>query len=130
MHMNYFEHLIIKIMKNISILLLLISCTASAQDIDIYCAGLTNDNTRVEIKLQVDTNEKTITIDDSATYKFLVSNKFNYVWENFVGNTAYTNILNKLDGSMVVLTPNQTPNQPPIVRAQLICVEEKDIKFE
>ena len=73
----------IKIMKNISILLLLISCTASAQDIDIYCAGLTNDNTRVEIKLQVDTNEKTITIDDSATYKFLVSNKFNYVWENF-----------------------------------------------
>ena len=130
MHMSYFEHLIIKIMKNISILLLLISCTASAQNIDIYCAGRTNDNTRVEIKLQVDTNEKTITIDDSATYKFLVSNKFNYVWENFVGNTAYTNILNKLDGSMVVLTPNQTPNQPPIVRAQLICVEEKDIKFE
>tara|TARA_Y100001958_G_C21121537_1_gene465495 strand:- start:331 stop:717 length:387 start_codon:yes stop_codon:yes gene_type:complete len=128
--MNYLESLLIKIMKNIYILLLLISCTASAQNIDIYCAGLTNDNTRVEIKLQVDTNEKTITIDDSATYKFLVSNKFNYVWENFVGNTAYTNILNKLDGSMVVLTPNQTPNQPPIVRAQLICVEEKDIKFE
>ena len=130
MFLNHTGKLIIDIMKNISILLLLISCTASAQNIDIYCAGLTNDNTRVEIKLQVDTNEKTITIDDSATYKFLVSNKFNYVWENFVGNTAYTNILNKLDGSMVVLTPNQTPNQPPIVRAQLICVEEKDIKFE
>ena len=79
--MNYLESSMIKIMKNISILLLLISCTASAEDIDIYCAGLTNDNTRVEIKLQVDTTEKTITIDDSATYKFLVSNKFNYVWE-------------------------------------------------
>tara|TARA_B100001989_G_C24451397_1_gene419177 strand:- start:57 stop:449 length:393 start_codon:yes stop_codon:yes gene_type:complete len=130
MFLNHTGKLIINIMKNLFILLLLLSCTASAQDIDIYCAGLTNDNTRVEIKLQVDTNEKTITIDDSATYKFLVSNKFNYVWENFVGNTAYTNILNKLDGSMVVLTPNQTPNQPPIVRAQLICVEEKDIKFE
>tara|TARA_Y100000992_G_C20847469_1_gene296655 strand:- start:84 stop:476 length:393 start_codon:yes stop_codon:yes gene_type:complete len=130
MFLNYTGKLIIKVMKNILILLLLLSCTASAQDIDIYCAGLTNDNTRVEIKLQVDTDAKTITIDDAATYKFLVSNKFNYVWENFVGNTAYTNIVNKLDGSMVVLTANQTPNQPPIVRAQLICVEEKDIKFE
>ena len=130
MFLNHTGKLIIDIMKNLFILLLLLSCTASAQDIDIYCAGLTNDNTRVEIKLQVDTDAKTITIDDATTHKFLVSNKFNYVWENFMGNTAYTNILNKLDGSMVVLTPNQSPNQPPIVRAQLICVEEKDIKFE
>ena len=57
-------------MKNLFILLLLLSCTASAQDIDIYCAGLTNDNTRVEIKLQVDTDAKTITIDDATTHNF------------------------------------------------------------
>ena len=42
----------------------------------------------------------------------------------------YTNILNKLDGSMVVLVPNPDPNQPPVLRAQLVCVEEDDIKFE
>ncbi len=117
-------------MRNILFTLFLISCSVSSNTIDIYCNGLTNDNTRVEIKLQIDTEATSITIDEEATYQFLVANKFNYVWENFVGNVSYTNILNKLDGSMVVLTPNQAPNQPPIVRAQLICVEEKDIKFE
>jgi len=31
---------------------------------------------------------------------------------------------------MVVLMPNQAQGQPPVLRAQLICVEEADIKFE
>ena len=78
----------------------------------------------------VDTDKNSVTVDEADTFNFAVSNKFNYVWESRYGNVPYTNILNKLDGSMAVLMPNQDLNQPPVLRAQLICVEEKDIKFE
>ena len=117
-------------MKNILFLLLLTACSVSAKSVEIYCNGLTNDNQRVELKLVVDTNKNSVTVDEADTFNFAVSNKFNYVWESRYGNMAYTNILNKLDGSMVVLMPNQAQGQPPVLRAQLICVEEADIKFE
>ncbi len=117
-------------MRNILFVLLLAACTASANNVEIYCNGLTNDNQRVEIKLEVDTLNSKVTVDEADNFNFAVSNKFNYVWESRYGNVSYTNILNKLDGSMAVLMPNQQQNQPPVLRAQLICVEEKDIKFE
>ncbi len=117
-------------MKNIFFLLLLTACSVSAKSVEIYCNGLTNDNQRVELKLVVDTNKNSVTVDEADTFNFAVSNKFNYVWESRYGNVPYTNILNKLDGSMAVLMPNQDLNQPPVLRAQLICVEQKDIKFE
>ena len=118
------------IMKKLILVLALTACTATANEITIYCNGLTNDNTRVEIKLDVDSKEGLVTVDEQDKFGFVVSNKFNYVWESRYGNTVFTNILNKLDGSMVVLVPNQDQNQPPVLRAQLICVEESDIKFE
>jgi len=118
------------IMKKLILVLALTACTATANEITIYCNGLTNDNTRVEIKLDVDSKEGLVTVDEQDKFGFVVSNKFNYVWESRYGNTVFTNILNKLDGSMVVLVPNQDQSQPPVLRAQLICVEESDIKFE
>ena len=117
-------------MRNLILILMLTACSASANNIEIYCNGLTNDNTRVEIKLEVDSKEGLVTVDEQDRFAFVVSNKFNYVWESRYGNTTFTNILNKLDGSMAVLLPSSEPNQPPTLRAQLICVEEKDIKFE
>ena len=117
-------------MKKLILVLALRACTATANEITIYCNGLTNDNTRVEIKLDVDSKEGLVTVDEQDKFGFVVSNKFNYVWESRYGNTVFTNILNKLDGSMVVLVPNQDQSQPPVLRAQLICVEESDIKFE
>jgi hypothetical protein len=118
------------IMKKLILVLALTACTATANEITIYCNGLTNDNTRVELKLDVDSKEGLVTVDEQDKFGFVVSNKFNYVWESRYGNTVFTNILNKLDGSMVVLVPNQDQSQPPVLRAQLICVEESDIKFE
>lgn len=118
------------IMKNLLLLLTLSACTVAANDIEVYCNGLTNDNTRVELKLDVNSEEGLVTIDEQDKFAFIVSNKFNYVWESRYGNITYTNILNKLDGSMAVLMPNSDQTQPPVLRAQLICVEEKDIKFE
>jgi len=120
----------IKIMRNFLALFLLISCSASAKEVVVYCNGLTNDNSRVEIKLDIDTTGQLVTVDGQQKYNFLVANKFNYVWETPIGQNTFTNILNKLDGSMVVLVPNQDLNQPPLVRASLVCVEESDIKFE
>lgn len=117
-------------MKKLILVLALTACTATANEITIYCNGLTNDNTRVEIKLDVNSKEGLVTVDEQDKFGFVVSNKFNYVWESRYGNTVFTNILNKLDGSMVVLVPNQDQSQPPVLRAQLICVEESDIKFE
>ena len=116
-------------MKNLLLFLILSACTVAANDIEVYCNGLTNDNTRVEIKLDVNSEEGLVTIDEQDSV-FIVSNKFNYVWESRYGNMTYTNILNKFDGSMAVLMPNSDQTQPPVLRAQLICVEEKDIKFE
>tara|TARA_Y100001958_G_C21148183_1_gene485019 strand:- start:191 stop:568 length:378 start_codon:yes stop_codon:yes gene_type:complete len=118
------------IMRNIVFILLLAACSASANNVEIYCNGLTNDNQRVELKLEVNTIGNKVKVDDVDEFNFAISNKFNYVWESRYGNMAYTNILNKLDGSMVVLMPNANQNQPPVVRAQLICVAEEDIKFE
>tara|TARA_Y100000816_G_scaffold278438_1_gene249612 strand:+ start:1616 stop:1993 length:378 start_codon:yes stop_codon:yes gene_type:complete len=118
------------IMRNMFFVVLLAACSASANNVEIYCNGLTNDNQRVELKLDVNTIVKKVTVDDADEFNFAVSNKFNYVWESRYGNVSYTNILNKLDGSMAVLMPNQDLNQPPVLRAQLICVAEKDIKFE
>lgn len=109
---------------------LLTACTVASDEVTAYCNGLTNDNTRVEIKLDIDNDEGTVMVDEDSTFGFLVANKFNYVWETRLGNMMYTNILNKLDGSMVVLVPNPDQNQPPVLRAQLVCVEEDDIKFE
>ena len=109
---------------------LLTACTVASDEVTAYCNGLTNDNTRVEIKLDINNEEGTVMVDEATTFGFLVANKFNYVWETRLGNMMYTNILNKLDGSMVVLVPNPDPNQAPVLRAQLICVEEQDIKFE
>ena len=117
-------------MRNILFVLLLAACSVSANNVEIYCNGLTNDNQRVELKLEVNTIGNKVKVDDVDEFNFAISNKFNYVWESRYGNMAYTNILNKLDGSMAVLMPNQEPNQPPVLRAQLICVAEKDIKFE
>ena len=117
-------------MRNILLLWLLTACTVSANDVEIYCNGLTNDNLTVELKLDVNAEDGIVTVDEQDRFAFLVANKFNYVWETRIGQNNFTNILNKLDGSMVVLVPNQEQNQPPIVRAQLICVEAKDIKFE
>mgnify|MGYP003332042854 CR=1 FL=1 len=119
-----------RFMKKILLLLLLTSCTVSAKDVAVYCNGLTNDNNRVELKLDINTKEGSVLVDESDRFSFLVSNKFNYVWETRIGNVVYTNILNKLDGSMAVLVPNAEQNQPPVLRAQLICVEEQEIKFE
>ena len=118
------------IMRNMLFVVLLAACSASANNVEIYCNGLTNDNQRVELKLDVNTIGKKVTVDNVDEFNFAVSNKFNYVWESRYGNVSYTNILNKLDGSMAVLMPNQDLNQPPVLRAQLICVAEKDIKFE
>lgn len=109
---------------------LLTACTVASDEVTAYCNGLTNDNTRVEIKLDINNTDGTVMVDEDSTFGFLVANKFNYVWETRLGNMMYTNILNKLDGSMVVLVPNPDPNQPPVLRAQLVCVEEDDIKFE
>tara|TARA_Y100000992_G_C21263401_1_gene492544 strand:- start:1683 stop:2051 length:369 start_codon:yes stop_codon:yes gene_type:complete len=120
----------VKIMRNLLILSLLVACSASADNGVAYCNGLTNDNTRVELKLDIDNLNNTVTVDDESKFAFIVANKFNYVWETPLGNTTFTNILNKLDGSMVVLVPNADRNQPPTLRAQLVCVEEEDIKFE
>lgn len=117
-------------MRNMLFVVLLAACSASANNVEIYCNGLTNDNQRVELKLDVNTIGKKVTVDNVDEFNFVVSNKFNYVWESRYGNVSYTNILNKLDGSMAVLMPNQDLNQPPVLRAQLICVAEKDIKFE
>ena len=117
-------------MKKFLIIILLTSCTAAANNVEVYCNGLTNDNARVEIKLGINTTDQTITVDDRDTFGMAVANKFNYVWETNFGNMSFTNILNKLDGSMIVLMPNADQNQPPVVRAQLICVAESDIKFE
>ncbi len=117
--------------KYILIMLLVLgSCSVSARDVAVYCNGLTNDNNRVEIKLNINTVNDTVVVDETDKFTFLVSNKFNNVWETRINNVTYTNILNKLDGSMVVLMPNANQNQPPVVRAQLICVAEEDIKFE
>ena len=99
------------IMKKLILVLALTACTATANEITIYCNGLTNDNTRVEIKLDVDSKEGLVTVDEQDKFGFVVSNKFNYVWESRYGNTVFTNILNKLDGSMVVLVPNQDQSQ-------------------
>ena len=117
-------------MKKFLIIILLTSCTVAANNVEVYCNGLTNDNARVEIKLGINTTDQTITVDDRDTFGMAVANKFNYVWETNIGNMRFTNILNKLDGSMIVLMPNADQNQPPVVRAQLICVAESDIKFE
>ena len=119
-----------EIMRNLLIVFLLAACSASAKEVTVYCNGLTNENTRVEIKLDIDNDAGMVTVDGQQKFAFLVANKFNYVWETPLGATTFTNILNKLDGSMVVLIPNQDPNQVPVVRAQLVCVAEKDIKFE
>lgn len=112
------------------IFFILSSCSVNADEVTVFCGGLTNDNTRVEIKLDINTKNQTVLVDEQQQHGFLIANKFNYVWETPLGNTIFTNILNKLDGSMVVLGPVQDINQPPIIRAQLICVEEQDIKFE
>ena len=119
-----------KIMRVFLLGVLLTACTVASDEVTAYCNGLTNDNTRVEIKLDINNEEGTVIVDEGSTFGFLVANKFNYVWETRLGNMMYTNILNKLDGSMVVLVPNPDPNQAPVLRAQLICVEEQDIKFE
>ena len=119
-----------KIMRVFLLGVLLTACTVASDEVTAYCNGLTNDNTRVEIKLDINNEEGTVMVDEATTFGFLVANKFNYVWETRLGNVMYTNILNKLDGSMVVLVPNPDPNQAPVLRAQLICVEEQDIKFE
>tara|TARA_Y100000816_G_scaffold86163_1_gene59303 strand:+ start:296 stop:682 length:387 start_codon:yes stop_codon:yes gene_type:complete len=119
-----------RIMRVFLLGVLLTACTVASDEVTAYCNGLTNDNTRVEIKLDIDNDEGTVMVDEDSTFGFLVANKFNYVWETRLGNMMYTNILNKLDGSMVVLVPNPDPNQAPVLRAQLICVEEQDIKFE
>ena len=119
-----------KIMRVFLIGVLLTACTVASDEVTAYCNGLTNDNTRVEIKLDINNTDGTVLVDEDSTFGFLVANKFNYVWETRLGNMMYTNILNKLDGSMVVLVPNPDPNQPPVLRAQLVCVEEDDIKFE
>ncbi len=119
-----------KVMRVFLIGVLLTACTVASDEVTAYCNGLTNDNTRVEIKLDINNTDGTVMVDEDSTFGFLVANKFNYVWETRLGNMMYTNILNKLDGSMVVLVPNPDPNQPPVLRAQLVCVEEDDIKFE
>ena len=117
-------------MRNFIPILILSACSASANTVTAFCNGLTNENTRVEIKLDIDNLNNTVTVDDQEKFAFAVANNFNYVWETPLGGTTFTNILNKLDGSMVVLVPNQQMNQPPVLRAQLVCVEEDDIKFE
>lgn len=119
-----------KIMRLFFLVTILSACSAAANDVEIYCNGLTNDNNRVELKLDINSTEGTVVVDEQDKFGFLISNKFNYVWEKRIGQSIFTNILNKLDGSMVVLVPNNEQNQPPVLRAQLICVEAQDIKFE
>ena len=66
-----------KVMRVFLIGVLLTACTVASDEVTAYCNGLTNDNTRVEIKLDINNTDGTVMVDEDSTFGFLVANKFN-----------------------------------------------------
>ena len=61
-------------MRNLLMVILLASCSASAKEIPIYCNGLTNQNTSISLKLEIDNEAGTIVVDGQKS-EFLVADK-------------------------------------------------------
>ena len=117
-------------MKNkLAITFLLIFSVNTFAD-EIVCMGNSNDNQLIQIAFKLDPRTGTVEVDGSKI-NLSIANDFIYVWQNSVGNQAYTNTLSRIDGSLTVVAENVLIDEKPqpLLRAALACKNKKDLLF-
>lgn len=97
---------------------------------EIVCMGNSNDNQLIQITFKLDPRTGTVEFDGNKI-NLSIANDFIYVWQNSVGDQAYTNTLSRIDGSLTVIAENVVVDQKsqPVLRAALACKNKKDLLF-
>ena len=115
--------------RSFLLIFILASGYACAQDKSqlILCTGTTNDETLVEIQLNINTS-KNLVIVESESFKLSANNDFLFSWSNEVGNIRFDNFLSKITGEMLVMAIDKT-NSSSAIRANLRCIKKEDRLF-